>query len=348
MVAPLEGDPAHHKGRQHIMENVNTQSDLFIGVDGGQTTTLTALATAAGEILSYAMTGPCDNIHEPGGLERQYGSLRQGYESVFANLGLPPGHLKGVYLGVTGAGHQPTIESVYDADHITFFQDVVTALSGAIPSMHGLIIIAGTGSVAYGQNPQGQAGMAGGKGYYVSDEGSASDIARLAFRAVFQALDGRGPQTTLLQRLLDYYDCPDITELHRRVYGEFTRDRLAQAAGVVGQAAAEDGDSVAIALLDQAGYELGRQITAVLRRLDWLDQPVPIAPIGGVFQAGAFVTEPMMAHVHQSNPAAYLQPPRFPPVIGALLLAYRTAGLTITDAIIDNLDRTRHVLPAKT
>ena len=331
-----------------MTENATTQSDLFIGVDGGQTTTLTALATAGGEILSGFMTGPCDNIHEPGGLERQYNSLRQGYEGVFANLGQPPGHLKGVYLGVTGSGHQSTIESVYDADQITFVQDVLTALSGAIPSMNGLIIIAGTGSVAYGQNPAGQAAMAGGKGYYVSDEGSASDIARLAFRAVFQALDGRGPQTTLQQRLLDYYECPDITELHRRVYGEYTRDRLAQAAGVVGQAAAEDGDAVAIALLSQAGYELGRQVAAVLRRIDWLEKPVPIAPIGGVFRAGALVTEPMMNHVHQTNPAAYLQPPRFQPVVGALLLAYRTAGLPITDAIIDNLDRTRHRLAPKT
>ena len=329
------------------MQQHSDESDLFIGVDGGQSTTLTVLADGQGSIMSSAVTGPCNHIHEPGGLERQYRALRQGYDAVFAGIGRPVGRVRGVYLGLTGSGHKPTVESVYEADSITVASDLITALSGAIPDMQGVIVIAGTGSAAYGQNPDGRTAVAGGHGFYAGDEGSAADIARLAFRAVFQSKDGRGPSTTLTRRLLDYYDCADLPAMRKRIYGDLSRDQLAKAAGVVGQAAAEDGDAVAISLLEHAGLELGRLVAASLRQLDWLDSPVPVAPIGGVFHNGSLVTTPMIAHIHQTNPAAFMQAPRFQPVIGALLLAYRTVGIPVTPTIVENLDRTRHHFVAK-
>lgn len=317
-------------------------SDLFIGVDGGQSTTLTVLANGDGVVLASAVTGPCNHIHEPGGLERQYNALRHGYEQVFATIGLPIQRLRGVYLGLTGSGHRETVESVYQADQVTVVSDLVTALSGAIPSMQGVIVIAGTGSAAYGQNASGQAGIAGGQGYYAGDEGSAADIARLAFRAIFQAKDGRGPQTSLTARLLEHYNCTDLRHLRRRIYGDLTRDQLAKAAGVVGQAAIDDGDRVAISLLNHAGVELGRLVVAVLRQINWLVGPVSIAPIGGVFNAGELVTRPMMAHVHEINASASLQAAQFPPVIGALLLGYRAARYAITETLISNLEQSQH------
>lgn len=328
------------------MKNESRTTEFFIGVDGGQTTTLTVLADGEGRILASAVTGPCNHIHEPGGLERQYNALRQGYEQVFDKIGQPPGQLKGIYLGLTGSGHRPTVEAVYEIDQITMVSDLVTALSGAIPSMQGLIVIAGTGSASYGQNADGKTGISGGQGFYAGDEGSAADLARLAFRAIFQAQDGRGPVTTLTPRLLDYYGCSSLKEIHRRIYGDLTRDQLAKAAGVVGKAAAEDGDAVALSLLHDAGIELGRLIAAVLRQLDWLESPALVAPIGGVFHAGALLTEPMMAYVHQTNPAAFLQAPQFQPAIGALLLGYREAGYPITDVIMHNLGQTQyHLVP---
>lgn len=329
------------------MKTISAKPDhLFIGVDGGQSSTLTVLAADDGEILAGAVTGPCNHIHEPGGLERQYTALRQGYQQVFHTAGLPLSRLKAVCLGLTGSGHKPTVESVYDAERITVMSDLPTAFAGAIPSLEGVIVIAGTGSAAYGQNGLGAVGSAGGWGYFAGDEGSAFDIARLAFRAIYQDADNRGPHTTLTSRLLAYYECAALTELRKRIYSDLSRDQLAKAAGVVGQAAAE-GDTVAQAILSQASIELGRLVVAVLRRIEWLETAVPVVPIGGVFRAGNLVTEPMMAYVHQVNPKAYLQTPRFQPVIGALLLGYRAAGCAITEPMIANIDCTQHRLASK-
>jgi N-acetylglucosamine kinase-like BadF-type ATPase len=320
------------------------QARLILGVDGGQSKTLTVLATDRGTILGTGVSGPCNHIHEPGGLERQYQALRLGCERAFAAAGLPFGKLDSVYLGLTGSGSWETVREVYETDHLVMKGDTITALAGAFPSMAGTIIIAGTGAIAYGQNAAGKTGMAGGMGYYLGDEGSGADIAQRAFRAIYQANDGRATRTMLTRLILDHYKCADLKQLHRAIYsGTLSRDQLAQASGKVGEAA-QQGDLVAIEILREAGVELGRTISAVLAQIEQIDVPAPIAPIGGVFKAGALVTTPVMEQVCAFNPRAYLATPRFGPAIGAVLLGLRELGITIDDTVIANLEQTKYHL----
>jgi N-acetylglucosamine kinase-like BadF-type ATPase len=317
---------------------------LILGVDGGQTKTLTVLASETGIILGAGISGPCNHIHEPGGLERQYQALRVGCERAFAAAGLPVGKLASVYLGLTGTGSWEIARSVYETDHLRLKNDTFTALAGAFPSMVGTIVIAGTGAIAYGQNAAGKTGMAGGMGYYLGDEGSGADIAQRAFRAVYQANDGRAAPTLLTKLLLDHYGCTDLMQIHRAVYsGALSRDQLAQASGKVGEAA-QQGDAAAIEILREAGRELGRTVAAVLVQIEQVDVPAPVASIGGVFKAGDFVTAPMMAQVQTVNPQAYLTMPRFVPAIGAVLLGLRELGIAIDEAIIANLEQSKHLL----
>jgi N-acetylglucosamine kinase-like BadF-type ATPase len=314
---------------------------LFIGVDGGQSSTLTVLANQRGEILASALTGPCNHIHEPGGLERQYRTLREGYERVFAAAGLPVTPVECVYLGLTGSGHLETVSRVYATRGLVLKSDVGSALAGALPETPGVIIIAGTGSTAHGRNARGEEVTVGGHGYIAGDEGSAYDIARRAFQAVFQASDGRSPQTALTALLFEQYGATTLRELRRAIYGaEMTRDRLARAAGTVGRAAAE-GDPVSIRILADAGLELGRMVGMTLLRLGMTAEPAPVAPIGGVFRAGELVTGPMLARIHQDSPRARLVTPRFVPAVGAAILALREGGVTISAAVLDNFERTR-------
>lgn len=320
---------------------------LILGVDGGQSKTLTVLADETGRILGAGMSGPCNHIHEPGGLERQYHALKLGCERAFAAAGLPVGRLDAVYLGLTGSGSWETARSVYDSDHLALKNDTFTALAGAFPSMVGTIIIAGTGAIAYGQNAAGKTGMAGGMGYYLGDEGSGADIAQRAFRAVYQASDGRAAPTLLTRMLLDHYGCADLRQLHRAVYsGALSRDQLAQASGKVGEAA-QQGDAAAIEILRAAGVELGRAVAAVLAQIEQTDSRAPVAPIGGVFKAGELVTAPMMAQIHTLNAQAYLAAPRFVPAIGAVLLGLRELGIPIDETVIANLEQTKHLLGIK-
>ncbi len=314
---------------------------LFVGVDGGQSSTLTVLADEHGTLLASALTGPCNHIHEPGGLERQYNTLRAGYEAVLARAGEPLRRVESVYLGLTGSGHLETVQRVYDTDRLTLKTDTVTALAGALPDMVGVIVIAGTGSTAYGRNPAGAEVTVGGHGYYAGDEGSASDIARLAFRAVFQAADGRGPETALTALLFEQYGSSSLRELRNTIYGaEMTRDRLARAAGTAGAAAAA-GDAVALDILHGAGGELGRLVSTALRRLELTRGPALVAPIGGVFRAGELVLTPMLEAARGVNPDAHLVAPRFVPAIGAVILALREGGVEVTPALLDRLEQTR-------
>ncbi|MBN2472555.1 MAG: hypothetical protein JXN59_17650 [Anaerolineae bacterium] len=318
-----------------------TPRRLFIGVDGGQSSTLTVLADEHGTLLASALTGPCNHIHEPGGLERQYRTLRAGYEEVLARAGESLRRVDSVYLGLTGSGHPETVRRVYDTERLVLNKDTVIALAGALPEMVGVIVIAGTGSTAYGRNSAGVEVTVGGHGYYAGDEGSASDIARHAFRAVFRAADGRGPETMLTLLLFEQYGSTTLRGLRDTIYGaEMTRDQLARAAETVGVAALQ-GDTVARDILRDAGRELGWQVSTALRRLDLLAGPVAVATIGGVFRAGPFVKQPLEESVWQVNPKARFVPPVFVPALGAVILALREGGVEVTPAVLKRLALTQ-------
>jgi len=314
------------------------RADYVIGVDGGQTKTLTALATTDGHIRALARTGPCNHVHEAGGKARQYRALRDGYEQVLQLAELEGVRAQAVTIGVSGSGDRPTVESVYDGAPVLLSGDLQTALAGAIPSNVGIIVIGGTGSAAYGRKACGMDSRAGGQGYYCGDEGGGSDIARQAFRAIYQADDGRGPSTALTELILAHYETPTLALLRNRIYGDLTRDELAQAAALVGQAAAA-GDAVARGLLEYAGRELGRLVIAVANRLEWGDAPLPVGTIGSVFRSGELVTAPLNAHVAAAYPQARLQAPQFEPVVGAVLLALQAAGYDADDALLARLGR---------
>ena len=281
-----------------------TGQRLVIGIDGGQTKTLTVLANENGEILASEITGPVNHIHEPGGLERQYTALRTGFEGVMEAANLPPKPVASAYIGLTGSGDLETVRRAVPSERLTLEGDLPIALAGAIPDLVGCVILAGTGSAAYGRNETGETLYVGGMGYFAGDEGSGYDIAHRGIRAIYQANDGRGPLTPLTRMILEHFKCQDLRQLHRKIYsGELSRDQIGTVAALVGKAAAL-GDPVSIEILHQAGVELGKAAAAVLTRLGQVNKPVPIATVGGVFRAGGYVIGPMIATVREKNPQA--------------------------------------------
>lgn len=313
--------------------------DLMIGVDGGQSSTRTLLATTRGEVLGAHRTGPADHIHEPGGLERQYEALHEGYLGAFAAAGLSPRKVTCAYLGLTGSGHLETARRAIPAHRLLLKGDIHTAFAGALPDLVGVVVIAGTGSIAYGRDPGGREHRSGGWGYFAGDEGSGYHIARHAFRAVFQAEDGRGEPTCLSDLILQHYGCQGLKALHRKLYaGDISRDGLASAATCVASAASS-GDPVAVGILERAAAELATLVTNTLDHLDLREARKPVAPIGGVFGSGELIQAPLLRRIHETHPDAHLQAPRLTPAQGAVVLALRELGIPTNDAILDNLSR---------
>ena len=94
------------------------------------------------------------------------------------------------------------------------------ALQAGVGDAAGIVIVSGTGSIAYGRNEHGEASRAGGWGYVLGDEGSGYWIGRLALRAVVRHADGRGRVTSLTPRLLAHFGVERAAELIHKVYHE--------------------------------------------------------------------------------------------------------------------------------
>lgn len=312
---------------------------LIVGVDGGQSTTLTVVVARSGEYVGHFVGGPCNNIHEPGGLERQFSVLREGVVGALraAELDLESERISSAVLGLSGSGHLETVRKAIPAERIMCVNDAVTALAGAVPSGPAVLLIAGTGSIALGRTTHGKTVQVGGWGPIAGDQGSGYDIGLRTIRAAFASTDGRLPETVLTELVLAHLGCPDIDALHRELMaGAFSHDRLASVARLA-STAADLGDKVALAILEAAVDALVPLPLTALKKLGLCGERVPIVPVGGVITGQSRVWNGVMQRVKVSCPAAYAASAELGPALGAALLAFAQAGIPVTDAVLTQL-----------
>lgn len=320
----------------------DTTHPCILAVDGGASSTLALIAAPDGAILGAGLAGPCNHVHEPGGMERMENALRGSILAALREAGREIQDISHVCLGLTGgleaAGPiSARLLSHLPRERIRIEWDQVTALAGASVGRPGVVVIAGTGSVAWGERSDGQTAKAGGWGYLFDDEGSAYDLGRRALHAAVCAEDGRGPQTRLHDMLLAHFGKPDVMALFLTM-ATWASDRptIARLAALVSAAAAE-GDSVARALLAQAGRDLAVLPLTVIRKLGQTEAGMSIYTTGGVFQAGEWVLRTFRESIAAETPASRVYPAVFTPVIGSLLLALRDAGCALNETLIANI-----------
>jgi N-acetylglucosamine kinase-like BadF-type ATPase len=250
-------------------------------------------------------------------------------EQAAARAGLNPQrpHFRAACLGMSGGPDDKAglLKELIDADELIVTHDGRIALSGAMSGGPGMIVIAGTGSLAYGESASGESARAGGWGYIYGDEGGGFDIARQAVRAALRDREGWGAHTALTPALLESTECGDANEMLHRLYTlDWPRDRVAALARVV-DSIAESGDPVAIDVMNGAAQHLALQAAAVRRQLFRENEPSRLAWIGGVFGSATLLSRfRTLVELEGSVTAA---PPRHVPAVGALLLAYRSAGV---------------------
>ena len=318
---------------------------LILGVDGGQTSTVALLATGAGEIVGTGYGGPANHIHEPGGMERMQNSLREAVLVAFAQAGITPIAVESACFGMTGGAELvPQVASKFiKVGILSAYHDVVTALAGASLASPGIVVIAGTGAIAYGRSEDGRETRASGWGYLMGDEGGAYDIGLQVLRAASQAEDKRGQDTVLRIVVPRFWHKADLVEVRDALYtNQMTRADIAGLSWVA-CCAAENGDKVAQDILASAGKNLALAAKSVIDALD-LDEQNPIVyPTGGVFRAGRWVLDSFESSLKQSSPHVEIKLPAFPQVIGALLLANQQIGYAIDESFLLHL---RQTLPA--
>ncbi|HET7263361.1 MAG TPA: BadF/BadG/BcrA/BcrD ATPase family protein [bacterium] len=315
--------------------------DYFLGVDGGASGTACAVASADGAVLGIGHAGPSNHILAPGGRERARAAVRDGVGHALAAAGL--GHVKfrAAQFGMTGITRDTeqarvfaeVVRETLEAALVRIENDAVIARAGALAGRPGVIVIAGTGSVAYGEDPHGGRARAGGWGYIFGDDGSGFSIGCGGVRAALHARDGTGEPTVLGERLGDAAGMP-AADIPMAFYeGRIDRSRIAALSRVVARAA-EEHDAVGRRLMEEAAAALARLAAAVIAKLRWPDGPVAVGPVGGVFEAGRTILRPLGEALARTAPAAILVPPRLEPAAGAVLLSMRAAGLPLSPAVL--------------
>jgi N-acetylglucosamine kinase-like BadF-type ATPase len=304
----------------------------LLAVDGGQTSTKSLVASLDGSILGHGHGGPEDHFHSADGMGKNRIAIHEAIRSALATANVAVARVEAIALGLTGVsedGHEvPVVEGivreVLQPKHIVVVPDHVTNLAGASAGEPGVVVIAGGGAVAYGVSPDGsRQARAGGMGYLL-DEGSAFDCGRRAIMAAARASDVRGDPTSLEAIVRDTFQVARIRDITTILYAAgFARERISALAPLVAREA-EAGDLVALRIMTDAANELARMALAVVRRIAVADETISIYPTGGVFKAGAILKRPFAAAIHHDWPTAAISMPRYPPVVGALLLARRT------------------------
>jgi N-acetylglucosamine kinase-like BadF-type ATPase len=203
----------------------------------------------------------------------------------------------------------------------TVLTDAEIALYATTRGKAGLVVIAGTGSICLGKNEKGEIAISGGWGPLAGDEGGGVGIAQTALHSVAKASDGRGIPTTLSDRAAEYFRASGPENLIVAIYSpQVDNTRIAGFAKYVVEAA-QDGDAVAVDILNEAGSELGLAACAVIEKLGLKRSKVPIGCVGSVFNAGELLTKPMLEMVRTVAPKAFLTQPEMAPAHAAALMA---------------------------
>ena len=310
--------------------------DCFLGVDGGGTKTRFALIDAEGHLLAEAQHGT--TYHPQVGLDGVREILRSGIDQVLREAGVQIDTIRHAFFGLPAYGEDSEATAKLQAiprdllghDRYACDNDMVCGWAGSLACADGINIVAGTGSIGYGQR-QGNAARAGGWGEAFSDEGSAYWIAAHGLNVYSRMSDGRlpkGPLHTVFNQELGLGNDLDICA---RVYGEHALSRgvFAKLSLLVAQAA-RLGDATAANIYTQAGDELAQIADSLRRTLDFdAGETVPLSYSGGAFSAGELLLTPFKEALHRTYPAFELRSPIHEPHYGAALYAAKLSGRSI-------------------
>lgn len=293
-----------------------------IGIDAGGTKTHGLLADEAGRVVGEAF-GPGANISTGGELAVEK-ALHQVIDDALAGREVAPSV---VAIGMAGAERakdyrivNAILHRIARGSRTLVVNDALIALVAGAGDGPGVVVIAGTGSIAFGRNHENRAARAGGWGYVLADEGSGYWIGRHALTAIMRESDGRGPATSLTPIVLSHLKVKRAGEIGPLVYhGELPLASIAALAPLVGQAA-ESGDEVAARILERAGEELCLSASAVVRRLGIGEREFPFLLSGGIFGLPSLSAD-MGRRLAELAPHATVRRLVEPPASGAVRLA---------------------------
>ena len=325
----------------------------YLGIDGGGTKTTCAVGDES-RLLATATAGPSNIVRVGEAQTRE--SLQHSVRQACAAAGIAPQQISRTCVGGSGAA-RPELAAIVRgflaeilSSPIDVVGDMQIALDAAFDTGPGVIVIAGTGSIAYGRDHEGNTARAGGWGFAIGDEGSAHWIGREAVRALLRAFDrdygsdrdhGTAENTlhaSFATALCQAWGMTSHTDPARAdlAHADLTLNDLARAANAIPPpdfaalfpSVAASKDVLALQVLSNAGRELAEVAAVVVKRLFPKEQtaPVPVAMTGGVFRHSVLTREEFCHGLRQLDSRVSIHPHVIEPVEGALRRARRGAG----------------------
>jgi N-acetylglucosamine kinase-like BadF-type ATPase len=294
-----------------------------LGIDAGGTKTVCLLADDAGTILSEAR-GPGANLHAAGelGVEKV---LHEVMETAIGDREIVPA---AICLGIAGVDREDEARTVRaimrrigHKSRVLVVNDALIALVAGAGDAPGIVIIAGTGSIAYGRNAAGEAARAGGWGHMIGDEGSGYWIGREALAAVMRDADGRGPATQLSAEILAHFSVDEVSRLPKIVYDREIPRMAVAALDPIVQHAVDEGDAVATRILERAADELVLAARSVAARLEMRGDAFSFYLAGGMFRVVPWLTRELERRLVEVAPRCQVETLDAEPAVGAVWLA---------------------------
>jgi len=295
---------------------------LFAGIDGGQSSTVAAVGDELGRVLGRGRAGAADEVGQGSDSTRMHDALRGALDAALRDAGLPERtEFEAIVAGISGYqgrvyGKAPALPSA----RVHLMHDAPIAHAGALEGRSGVIVIAGTGSVVYGQNDDGSSRTLGGWGFLFGDEGSAFGLARDALASLMRAQDDRDEALTPVRRqACDFFSQRSLRDVvHAVAAGEITRDRVAAFAPVV-LATAQFRD-----VADRGADRLAELAVGAIH----FGVPARVGLCGGVFGDERF-RQRVTGGIRAAIPDADVALAKYEPALGGLLLAYRATGTDV-------------------
>lgn len=289
------------------------------GIDGGQTSTVAVVGDERGRVVGRGTAGPADEVGQGSSSTRMYVAMSGALRTACENAGLiVDTHFEAIVAGVSGYegrvyGRMPELP----ATRFVLMHDAPIAHAGALGGRPGIVVIAGTGSVVYATD--GERGWTlGGWGYLFGDEGSAFWLAREVLSGLMRTEDDGGSHDSQeVRRACEFFGLPSLRAIARAFYsGELSRDRIAAFASVA-TPATQSTPQVTV-----AATHFSSLVNEAVER----GAPPRVALVGGMFSNEDYA-ETVAEQLTRDRPGVEIVQPKYDPAEGALLLAYREAGI---------------------
>lgn len=316
-----------------------------LGVDGGGTKTYASIISTSGHILGKGSAGP-SNYHDVG-VEVAKTNLAHAIATAAIDAELTKPKFEAAFLGlasIVSPADRAVVQSIAKDlelpanDRLGIDHDCRIALAGGLSGRPGIVQIAGTGASTYGRNAEGKEWRSGGWAHLLADEGGGYWFGLNAMKAAVRAEDGRSKETVLRQLVMDRLELATMNDIMHRLYVTgMSRSEIASLCPLL-MDAAKEGDEVALAVVEEGTAHLSECVEVVAKRLGFAQSSAcELALVGGLFNAGDVVVQPLHKDIHRRLPNCTIVFAELQPVLGACLLALNCLDISADKKLVTEL-----------